>query len=133
MDKRLTAICGDAIQEMKKIPANNLIVTDPPYDLNKDYINNQDSLAFGRYISFQGGLRKKGCLQTMGQFMFMGVDVYIIYELSKELGMAYFMVLGIILKNWKNKVIRQGTIFCFHEARKFTCLDEIKSSECNVL
>ena len=54
MDKRLTAICGDAIQEMKKIPANsvNLIVTDPPYNLNKDYGNNQDSLAFDEYISF---------------------------------------------------------------------------------
>ena len=36
MDKELKAICGDAIEEMKKLPSKSvrLIVTDPPYYLN---------------------------------------------------------------------------------------------------
>ena len=39
MDKRIDIICGDAIEELKKLKANtvDLIVTDPPYNLNKDY------------------------------------------------------------------------------------------------
>ena len=42
MDKELKTICGDAIEEMKKLPDESvhLIVTDPPYNLNKDYGNN---------------------------------------------------------------------------------------------
>ena len=54
MDKELTAICGDAIEELKKIPSKSvqLIVTDPPYNLNKDYGNNQDKLEFEEYLEF---------------------------------------------------------------------------------
>jgi DNA modification methylase len=39
MDQKLEAICGDALEELKKIPTESidLIVTDPPYNLNKDY------------------------------------------------------------------------------------------------
>ena len=42
MNIDLKAICGDAIIELKKIESNSvdLIVTDPPYNLNKDYGNN---------------------------------------------------------------------------------------------
>ena len=38
MDKRIEAICGDAIAELQKMENEsvNLIVTDPPYNLNKD-------------------------------------------------------------------------------------------------
>ena len=44
MDINLEAICGDAIIELKKIESNSvdLIVTDPPYNLNKHYGNNYD-------------------------------------------------------------------------------------------
>ena len=54
MDKKLIAICGDAIEEMKKIPDKsiNLIVTDPPYNLNKNYGNNSDNLEFDEYLDF---------------------------------------------------------------------------------
>ena len=96
MDKRLTAICGDAIQEIKKIPANsvNLIVTDPPYNLNKDYGNNQDSLAFDEYISFSKEwlTEAKRVLADDGSiYVFMGMRyISYIYEiLEKELGMAF--------------------------------------------
>ena len=39
MDKRLNAICGDAIEELRKLDdgITDLIVTDPPYNLNKVY------------------------------------------------------------------------------------------------
>ena len=49
MDKRkLNIICGDAIEEMKKIKDESidLIVTDPPYNLNKDYGKSKDNLEF---------------------------------------------------------------------------------------
>ena len=54
MDKELIAICGDALEELPKIPDKSvrLIVTDPPYNLNKDYGNNQDNLEFTEYLDF---------------------------------------------------------------------------------
>ena len=54
MDKEIKTICGDAIEEMKKLPDKSihLIVTDPPYNLNKDYGNNQDKLKFEKYLDF---------------------------------------------------------------------------------
>ena len=44
MDKRLNAICGDVIEELCKLENDSvdLIVTDPPYNLNKDYGTSQD-------------------------------------------------------------------------------------------
>ena len=54
MNIDLKAICGDAIIELKKIESNSvdLIVTDPPYNLNKDYGNNSDKLEFDEYLNF---------------------------------------------------------------------------------
>lgn len=54
MDKKLTIINGDALEEMKKIPDRsiNLIATDPPYNLNKNYGVSQDNLNFEEYINF---------------------------------------------------------------------------------
>ena len=54
MDKVIKAICGDAIEEMKKLPDKSvhLIATDPPYNLNKNYGNNQDKLEFEEYLDF---------------------------------------------------------------------------------
>lgn len=47
-------ICGDVIEELRKIPSESieLIVTDPPYNLNKDYGKSQDKLEFDEYIEF---------------------------------------------------------------------------------
>ena len=38
MAEGINVICGDAVDEMKKIPGGsiNLIVTDPPYNLSKN-------------------------------------------------------------------------------------------------
>ncbi len=51
---KLEARCGDALEELKTIPSESvtLIVTDPPYNLNKDYGNNDDNFAFDDYLSF---------------------------------------------------------------------------------
>lgn len=96
MDKKLTAICGDAIEEMKKIPDNSihLIVTDPPYNLNKDYGNNTDNLEFNDYLEFSRQWLKeaKRVLMDNGSiYVFMGMKYisYIYSILEQELSMTF--------------------------------------------
>lgn len=96
MDKELIAICGDAIEELKKIPDKsiNLIVTDPPYNLNKDYGNNQDKLEFEEYLEFSRAWLKeaKRVLTDDGTlYVFMGMRYisYIYTILEQELGMTF--------------------------------------------
>ncbi len=96
MDKKLTAICGDAIEELKKLPDKSvqLVVTDPPYNLNKDYGNNNDKLKFNEYLDFS---RKwlseaKRVLKDNGTiYVFMGVRYisYIYTILEQELNMSF--------------------------------------------
>ena len=47
-------INGEAIEQLKKLESNSidLIVADPPYNLNKDYGNKSDSKSFDEYIEF---------------------------------------------------------------------------------
>jgi DNA modification methylase len=47
-------INGEAIEQLKKLKSNSidLIVADPPYNLNKNYGNNSDSKSFDEYITF---------------------------------------------------------------------------------
>ena len=83
MDKELTAICGDAIEELKKIPSKSvqLIVTDPPYNLNKDYGNNQDKLEFEEYLEFSRQWLKEANRILMDNgtiYVFMGMSFPII-------------------------------------------------------
>lgn len=54
MDKRINLIFGDAIEELKKIADKSvdLVVTDPPYNLNKDYGLTKDKLEFDEYLEF---------------------------------------------------------------------------------
>ena len=96
MDKKLTAICGDAIEEMKKIPDNSihLIVTDPPYNLSKDYGNNTDNLEFNDYLEFSRQWLKeaKRVLMDNGSiYVFMGMKYisYIYSILEQELSMTF--------------------------------------------
>ncbi len=96
MDQRLTLICGDAINELKRIPSNSvrLIVTDPPYNLNKDYGNNQDNLQFDEYISFSREWLKEA-VRTLTKdgsiYVFMGMRYisYIYTILEKDLGLSF--------------------------------------------
>lgn len=96
MDKELKAICGDAIEELKKIPSKSvsLIVTDPPYNLNKDYGNNQDSLEFDEYLSFSRKWLSEAyrvLTDNGSMYVFMGMRYisYIYAILEKELGMNF--------------------------------------------
>jgi DNA modification methylase len=94
MDKRLNlqVICGDAIKELCKIKDESidLIVTDPPYNLNKDYGNNQDRLEFNDYLEFSKAwlTESKRVLKPTGTiYVFMGMRYisYIFSILEQEL------------------------------------------------
>ncbi|MDW2860961.1 site-specific DNA-methyltransferase [Mesomycoplasma ovipneumoniae] len=96
MDKNLKIICGNAIEELKKIESKsiNLIVTDPPYNLNKDYGNNKDNLEFEEYLEFsrQWLTEAKRILKDDGTiYIFMGMRYisYIYTILEKELNMHF--------------------------------------------
>lgn len=96
MDKELKAICGDAIEELSKLPDKSvrLIVTDPPYNLNKDYGNNQDKLEFEEYLDFSRAWLKeaKRILTDDGTlYVFMGMRYisYVYTILEQKLGMHF--------------------------------------------
>ena len=96
MDKGIDIICGDAIEELKKLKANtvDLIITDPPYNLNKDYGKNSDKFEFDEYIEFSRQwltqasrvLKKNG---TIYVFMGMRYISYLYSILEKELGLYF--------------------------------------------
>ena len=89
-------ICGDALECLKKIPSKsvNLIVTDPPYNLNKNYGKSLDNLNFDDYIEFSKKwlneckrvLTKNG---TIYVFMGMRYISYIYEILEKDLGFTF--------------------------------------------
>ena len=96
MDKELKLICGDAVEEMAKLPSKSvrLIVTDPPYNLNKDYGNNQDNFEFTEYLDFSRKWLKEAyrILTDDGTiYVFMGMRYisYIYSILEQELGMTF--------------------------------------------
>ncbi|XBE77829.1 site-specific DNA-methyltransferase [Mesomycoplasma ovipneumoniae] len=96
MNKALKIICGNAIEELKKIESKsiNLIITDPPYNLNKDYGNNKDNLEFEEYLEFsrQWLTEAKRILKDDGTiYIFMGMRYisYIYTILEKELNMHF--------------------------------------------
>ena len=96
MDKKITTICGDALTELKKLPSNSirLIVTDPPYNLNKDYGNTQDKLEFEEYLTFSRDWlsEAKRVLTDDGTiYIFMGMKYisYIYTILEQELNMTF--------------------------------------------
>ena len=86
MDKELKLICGDAIEQMKKIETASidLIVTDPPYNLSKDYGYTKDNLEFNEYLAFTRDWLKEAVrtLKSDGTiYIFMGMK-YISYLFS---------------------------------------------------
>lgn len=97
MDKRrLEIINGDALEKLKEIPSESidLIITDPPYNLNKDYGKNKDNLEFEEYLNFSKKwlneakrvLKKDG---TICVFMGMRYISYIYNILEQDLGMFF--------------------------------------------
>lgn len=91
-----TLICGDVIEELKKIPDKSisLVVTDPPYNLNKDYGKSNDSLEFDEYIEFSKNWLSEcsRILKDYGSiYVFMGMRYisYIYQILEKDLGFTF--------------------------------------------
>ncbi len=96
MAQRIISICGDAVEEMKKLPDKSirLIATDPPYNLSKDYGNNQDDLEFYDYLDFsrQWIAEAKRVLTEDGSlYVFMGMRYisYIYTILEQEMKMTF--------------------------------------------
>ena len=101
-------ICGDAIDEMKKLPSQSvsLIATDPPYNLKKNYGNNHDNLEFDNYLHFsrQWLSEAKRVLTDDGSiYVFMGMRYisYIYIILEQELNMTF--------NSWITWFYTQGT------------------------
>ena len=95
MDKKLIVICGDAIEKMSELPDKSieLITTDPPYNLNKDYGSYQDNLTFNEYLDFsrQWLSQAKRILKDDGLiYLFTGVRYisYLYVILEQELNMC---------------------------------------------
>ena len=89
-------ICGDALDLLKSIPDDtvDLIVTDPPYNLGKDYGNNHDLKGFSEYIEFtrQWLTEANRVLKPNGTiYTFMGVRFisYLYYILDRELALYF--------------------------------------------
>lgn len=96
MDQRITAICGDAIDALRSMPSSsvNLIVTDPPYNLNKDYGVGQDSYEFNEYLEFSRSWLREAVrvLAPDGTlYIFMGMKyISYLYEiLEKEFHLSF--------------------------------------------
>ncbi len=89
-------IMGDAIENLKELSDKSidLVVTDPPYNLNKDYGKSQDRLKFDEYIEFSKNWISECCrvLKDNGSiYIFMGMRyISYIYEiLEKDLGLTF--------------------------------------------
>lgn len=96
MDKRINLIFGDALEELKKIADKSvdLVVTDPPYNLNKDYGLTKDKLEFDEYLEFSRLWLKEivRVLKDDGTiYVFMGMKYisYIYMILEKELNLHF--------------------------------------------
>lgn len=135
----LNAICGDAIEEMKKLENESidLIVTDPPYNLSKDYGNNKDNLSFEEYIEFSRAWIKEAVrvLKPNGTiYIFMGMKYisYIYSILEQEYGLVFnswitwYYTQGVGKK--KGFSARHDDILMFtkHESKFTFNLDEIR-------
>ncbi len=95
MDK-IRLICGDSLNVLKSLSDKSvqLIVTDPPYNLNKNYGYSNDNLSFDDYISFSKEWLKE-CYRILDDhgsvYIFMGMRYisYIFTILEQELGLFF--------------------------------------------
>ncbi len=59
-------ICGDVLEEMKKIPDNSihLAITSPPYNVGKDYDNHNDKMEYKEYLEWLNKVWKRNKAST---------------------------------------------------------------------
>ncbi|MBQ9404767.1 MAG: site-specific DNA-methyltransferase [Synergistaceae bacterium] len=96
MDQRIITVCGDAVDEMRKIPdaSIRLVAADPPYNLNKDYGSSKDNLKFEEYLKFSRlwlNEAKRLLTDDGALYVFMGMRYisYIYIILEQELSMTF--------------------------------------------
>jgi DNA modification methylase len=138
MDKIIEVKNGDALELFKVIKDNSidLIVADPPYNLNKDYGNKSDSRSFDDYINFteEWTREAKRVLNSTGTiYVFMGFRfisyLYQILEKSQHLKfnnwICWFYTQGVGKK--KGFSPRHDDILMFTKTDKFVFnLDDIR-------
>ena len=138
MDKKIDIRNGDALELFKTIKDNciDLIVADPPYNLNKDYGNQSDSKTFAEYIQFTEDWTReaKRVLKPTGTiYVFMGFRfisyLYQILEKSQKLHfnnwICWYYTQGI--GKTKGFSARHDDILMFTKTEKFTFnLDDIR-------
>lgn len=138
MDKIIDIRLGNALELFKNIKDNSidLIIADPPYNLNKDYGNKSDSMNFEDYIQFSKNWIKesKRVLKPTGTiYIFMGFRfisyLYQILEKENQLifnnWICWFYTQGIGKK--KGFSPRHDDILMFTKTEKFVFnLDDIK-------
>ena len=135
---KLDIIQGDALLELQKIKNNSveLIITDPPYNLGKDYGNNIDLKEFEEYLEFSEKWIKE-CIRVLKPhgtiYIFMGVRfisyIYEILERKHNLHfnswITWFYTQGI--GKTKGFSPRHDDILMFTKSKKFTFnLDDIR-------
>jgi site-specific DNA-methyltransferase (adenine-specific) len=96
MDQRLETLQGDCLVLMRDIQSESvdLIVTDPPYNLSKDYGNSSDKRTHQEYLdfSYRWLTEAKRILKPTGTiYLFMGVRyISYIYEiLEQDLNLSF--------------------------------------------
>ncbi len=140
MDKKLKIElkCIDAITGMKELPDKSidLIVTDPPYNLSKDYGECLDDLSFEDYLSFSRQWLNEAnrVLKDTGTiYVFMGMKYisYLYTILNSELAfkfnswITWFYTQGV--GKTKGFSPRHDDILMFTKSSKFTFnLDDIR-------
>lgn len=88
--------CGDALEELKKLEDGSvaLIISDPPYNLGKDYGNGSDQFDFDEYIEFSRSWLCEACriLKPGGSiYVFMGMRyiAYVYALMEREFGLSF--------------------------------------------
>lgn len=140
MDKKLNIDlqCIDAIEGMKKLPDNSvdLIVTDPPYNLSKNYGVTNDNMEFESYLKFSEMWlsEAKRVLKPTGTiYLFMGMRyisyIYIILEKKLNLNfvswITWYYTQGV--GKTKGYSPRHDDILMFSKSKNYTFnLDDIR-------
>lgn len=140
MDKKLNIDlqCIDAIEGMKNLPDNSvdLIVTDPPYNLSKNYGVTSDNMKFDSYLQFSEMWlsEAKRVLKPTGTiYLFMGMRYisYIYSILEKKLNLnfvswiTWYYTQGV--GKTKGYSPRHDDILMFSKSKNYTFnLDDIR-------
>ncbi len=138
MNNKIEILQGEAIEKLKELQDESvdLIIADPPYNLNKDYGNKSDSKSFDEYINFTKEWTKEATriLKPNGTiYVFMGFRfisyLYQILENDNSLlfnnWICWFYTQGIGKK--KGFSPRHDDILMFTKSKDFTFnLDEIR-------